>query len=80
MNNNYYEYLIQELVNNGYIVLMKNNKDIEIMIQLENNDISGRMEVKIIEIKKAIKKDIDYKTLSQLIQGKFLDYIVGGIY
>ena len=78
--NKYYENLVQEIVNNGYIVILKTNKDIEIMIQLENNDISGRMEVKFSEIKRAIKKDIDYKTLAQLIQGKFLDYIVGGIY
>lgn len=78
--NKYYENLVQEIVNNGYIVILKGNKDIEIMIQLENNNISGRMEVKFSEIKRAIKKDIDYKTLAQLIQGKFLDYIVGGIY
>lgn len=78
--NKYYENLVQEIVNNGYIVILKTNKDIEIMIQLENNDISGRMEVKFSEIKRAIKKDIDYKTLAQLIQGKFLDYLIGGKY
>ena len=75
--NKYYENLVQEIVNNGYIVILKTNKDIEIMIQLENNDISGRMEVKFSEIKRAIKKAIDYKTLAQLIQGNFLDYLIG---
>lgn len=78
--NNYYKYLVQELVNNGYIVVLKDNKDIEIMIQLENKKISNRMEVRYKDIEKAFNNKLEYFTLAQLIQGKLLDYIVGGIY
>ncbi len=78
--NNYYKTLVQELVNNGYIVVLKNNKDIEIMLQFENKKISNRMEVRYKDIEKAFNNKLEYFTLAQLIQGKFLDYIVGGIY
>lgn len=78
--NNYYKTLVQELVNNGYIVVLKNNKDIEIMLQFENKKISNRMEVRYKDIEKAFNNKLEYFTLAQLVQGKFLDYIVGGIY
>lgn len=78
--NNYYKDLIKELCKNGYIVSLKDTKDFEIMLQLENKKISNRMEVRYKDIEKAFNNKIEYFTLAQLIQGKFLDYLIGGKY